>query len=328
MRNFFSCNRLSVFWIGNVVKFGGPTKENMHHPTAETPIPTSYSFSITREDISFFSARPVTSSRIEIVCIEEGAGILITGENSIPFTSGDVIMTGTHLCHQYKLNEAFTGTKRNSVKVSVLRFRPDFWGETFLNLNENAHMKVLLDKTNLGIMPDADTGNAVRGLLTQMMGAAGTGRIVLLLEILYRISVSTELRFLSARQGFVKHDDLDRIERVYQFSRANFNRRIDLEEIAAVAFVSPNSFCRFFKSRAQKTYSRFLIELRIKHACYLLTETSLCGKKICMESGFNNFSNFHKYFKAFTGKSPMEYQKEFRSVSLFAKGFTLNKSAI
>src|SRR5882757_6594942 len=125
----------------------------MGHPAVALPFQASYSFSTTIEDHSFFSARAVTSSRIEIVCIEEGAGVLITGKDRVSFKSGDVIMTGTHLCHQYKLDEAFAGKMRNRVKVSVLRFLPDFWGETFLNLNETVYIKMLLDKADLGIMP-------------------------------------------------------------------------------------------------------------------------------------------------------------------------------
>jgi len=266
------------------------------------------------EDHSFFSSRPVTSSRIEIVCIEEGAGVLITGKDRVSFRSGDILMTGTHLCHQYKLDEVCA---RSKVRVSVLRFVPDFWGDTFLNLNENAYIKVLLEKANLGIMPTGQTRVVVRELMAQLMSASGTGKIILLLEILHKTSISNELKFLSSRQDFPHHDELDRMEKIYTYSRNNFYRKIDLEEIAAVAYVSPNSFCRFFKSRAKKTYSRFLIELRVRHACQLLIESRLCAKRICVESGFNNFSNFHKCFKEITGKSPIEYQKEFKSVALF-----------
>ncbi|MHA4808422.1 AraC family transcriptional regulator [Flavitalea flava] len=304
---------------------------------ATKPLPAAYSFSTTIEDFSFFAARAVTSSRIEIVCIEEGSGFIITGNDRTPFKNGDVIMTGTHLCHQYKLNDTYGGVDRDKVKVAVLRFVPDFWGDTFLNLNENTFIKVLLDKANLGIMPDPHTCTIVRDLLGEMMTASGTGKIILLLEILNKVSVSGKLTFLSVSQDFSSLREpsslrnlsdqygMDRLERVYKYSRANFHRRIDLEEIAAVAYVSPNSFCRWFKSKAQKTYSRYLIELRVRHACHLLVESSLCAKKICTESGFNNFSNFHKCFKEYTGKSPVEYQKKFKPVPLYAQTFSINK---
>ncbi|HEY9342264.1 MAG TPA: helix-turn-helix domain-containing protein, partial [Hanamia sp.] len=103
----------------------------------------------------------------------------------------------------------------------------------------------------------------------------------------------------------------ERINAIYEYSIKNFRRKIQLEEIAEVANISPNSFCRYFKSRTRKTYSQFLIELRVGHACKLLIENNQCLKRLCYESGFNNFTSFHKYFKTITGKSPLIYQKEF-----------------
>jgi transcriptional regulator GlxA family with amidase domain len=105
------------------------------------------------------------------------------------------------------------------------------------------------------------------------------------------------------------HPDHERVSIIYEYSLRHFHRAIHLEEIAAVANISPNSFCRFFKSRTQKTYSRFLLELRVGHACKLLIENNLNIKQICFESGFNNFTGFYKYFKLITGKSPLGYQK-------------------
>jgi len=102
-----------------------------------------------------------------------------------------------------------------------------------------------------------------------------------------------------------------RINLIYDYSIRHFRRPIQLEEIAAVANISPNSFCRFFKSRTRKTYSRFLLELRVGHACKLLIENNLSIKQLCYESGFNNFTSFYKYFKLITGKSPLGYQREF-----------------
>lgn len=101
----------------------------------------------------------------------------------------------------------------------------------------------------------------------------------------------------------------ERVNTIYDYSLRHFRRTILLEEIAAVANMSPHSFCRFFKSQTRKTYSRFLLELRVGHACKLLVENDLCIKQICYESGFNNFTGFYKYFKLITGKSPLRYQK-------------------
>lgn len=84
-----------------------------------------------------------------------------------------------------------------------------------------------------------------------------------------------------------------------------------MEEMASVANISPNSFCRYFKSRTRKTYTQFISEIRVGHACKLLIEDSMNVKQICYESGFHNFASFHKHFKMITGKSPLTYQKSY-----------------
>lgn len=251
---------------------------------------------------------------MEIVCIEEGAGVFIAGDEQTSFTSGDVVMTGRRLCHQYKLDPVYSGEMRDRVKVSVVRFLPDFWGETFLNLHENASLKVLIGNADRGIMPDEVTCETIKALMIRMRTAENTGKIILLLDMLFRMSISKGLRFLSSGKDSLHPGETDKLDRVLQFSGENFLRKIGLEEVAGVAYISPHSFCRWFKVRTKKTFSRYLIELRVRHACRLLTEGRLNAKNICADSGFNTFSNFHKCFKEVMGKSPMEYQREVRGL--------------
>jgi transcriptional regulator GlxA family with amidase domain len=114
--------------------------------------------------------------------------------------------------------------------------------------------------------------------------------------------------------GF-RHDfeaaENDRINNIYNYSISNFKRKIQLADVAEIAKVSPNSFCRYFKSRTGKTYSQFINEIRVGTACKLLIENRISVKEICYQSGFHNFASFHKYFKEITGKSPLNYQKEY-----------------
>jgi transcriptional regulator GlxA family with amidase domain len=117
-----------------------------------------------------------------------------------------------------------------------------------------------------------------------------------------------------ASMGFqhnFQESEKDRINAIYNYTIANFKKKISLEEIAAVANISPNSFCKFFKSRSRKTYSRFINEIRVGNACKLLINNQLNVKEICYDSGFYNFASFHKYFKEITGKSPLSYQKTY-----------------
>jgi len=265
---------------------------------------------ITEEDYSFFSAGAPATSGIEIVYIEEGSGVFISGDERTVLGSGDIIMTGAQLNRQYSLDVQYGREMRDRVRVYVIRFMPDFLGETFLNLLENGQIRLLLRNADRGIMPDAANRGVIQDLMMRMFRAEGVGRIILLLEILSTMSTSGELRYLTTGRRGMHPEEAVRLERVHQFSREHFSRRIGLEEIAAVAYVSPNSFCRWFKMRTNKTFSRYLIELRVRHACSMLAGSRYCAKRICSDSGFNSFSNFHKCFRDVMGKSPLEYQRE------------------
>ncbi|HMR17810.1 MAG TPA: helix-turn-helix domain-containing protein, partial [Sphingobacterium sp.] len=80
------------------------------------------------------------------------------------------------------------------------------------------------------------------------------------------------------------------------------------------ANMSPNAFCRYFKSQTQKNFSHFVNEIRVGHARKLLQNKDLTISQICYESGFQSMSNFSKFFKRYNGKSPLAYRKTLFSI--------------
>ena len=91
----------------------------------------------------------------------------------------------------------------------------------------------------------------------------------------------------------------------------NFEREISLEEVAEIANMTPNAFCRFFKLRTRKTFSDFLNDVRIGHACRMLQNNEKSVLEICFSSGFNNVSNFNRQFKRRMKMSPSVYLRQF-----------------
>jgi AraC-like DNA-binding protein len=198
--------------------------------------------------------------------------------------------------------------------VRVAHFRENFWGERFLNLPENKLIKLTLEKARRGIQLTGRLKYEVAKLIENALFSEGSRRIILLIEILTCISkcehkVLSSVGFSHSCRGMDADDD--RINKIYEYSLSNFREKISLKEIAEVANMSENSFCRYFKSRTRKTFMQFLIEIRVGHACKLLIENKMNIKQIYYESGFNNVTSFHKYFKIITGKSPLMYQRQF-----------------
>ncbi len=74
------------------------------------------------------------------------------------------------------------------------------------------------------------------------------------------------------------------------------------------------SFCKYFKPRANKTFTRFVNEIRIGHARKLLLEDNLNISEIGYECGFSTLSNFNKQFKSIVNMPPHEYRKLFLKI--------------
>lgn len=272
------------------------------------------SFSVRRDLVPHVNNKWHYHTEVELIHFKKGEGTQFIGDSIKRFKAGDVVLVGSNLPHYWRFDDIFfEENPKVSADVRVSHFNENFWGAQFLSLPENNHIKVLLEKARRGLQVTGKTRQQVAEILERLLTAEGSDRIILLIEALSAIALCKQPQTLSS-MGFkpdLAEPESDRINAIYEYSIKNFRRKIQLEEIAEVANISPNSFCRYFKSRTRKTYSQFLIELRVGHACKLLIENNHSIKWLCYESGFNNFTSFHKYFKMITGKSPLAYQKEF-----------------
>lgn len=273
------------------------------------------SFSIRRDLVPHVNNHWHYHEEVELIHFKQGAGTQFVGDSIKRFSINNVVLIGENLPHFWRFDDGYFDNFNSQADVRVVHFNKKFLGEQFLELPENNKIKTLLETGKRGIQVEGYASYKVAGLLEDMLEAEGADRIILLIQALSVISKCNDLKELSSvgfRHSYKKIEN-ERINAIYDFSIKNFKRKISLDEISLVANISPHSFCRYFKSSTNKTFSKFLLELKVGHACRLLIENKLSIKQICFESGFNNFASFHKYFKMIKGKSPGIYQREFKS---------------
>ena len=106
-------------------------------------------------------------------------------------------------------------------------------------------------------------------------------------------------------------DEGKRMSDIFQYSMENFHKEVTLHDVANIANMTPNAFCRYFKQRTNKTFVNFLIDIRIGNACKLLAKNNdLSVTEISYKSGFNNLANFNRKFKSVKGVTPSDYKKK------------------
>lgn len=276
-----------------------------------------HSFSSRQDLVPNINNRLHYHPQLELIHFVEGKGTQFIGDSIKRFNSGDLILVGSNLPHYWRYDNLYSHENpKLTAESRVVHFNEDFWGEAFLNLPENKIFRVLFEKAKRGIQIKGKTKVRVAELMQKLLYTEGPERIMILMDCLLCIANSVNISLLSS-VGFkydAEEDENDRMTLIYEYTLANYKRRIQLEEIAEVAHISPNSFCRYFKSKTRKTYSQFLLEIKIGQACKMLIESNLSIKELCYECGFNNFSSFHKYFKIITGLSPLSYKKEINPV--------------
>lgn len=244
---------------------------------------------------------------IEMVFVKGGSGKRHIGNHLSYYQTGDLVLIGSMLPHT-----GFTDRLTGNESETIIQFSMDCLGEGFFQAKEMQDIQQLLERAKSGIAFHGKAKEEIGARMEKLVTLDNFAKLIELLCILQDMAWAEEYEILNA-SGYsfeVVSTDNDRINVIYDYVQANFQNVIPLEEIAAIANMTVPSFCRYFKRISGKKFTRFVNEIRIVHACKLLTEQQLSISNISFESGFNNFSHFNRLFKNITGKSPSAYRKQ------------------
>ena len=241
----------------------------------------------------------------ELIMIAGGTGTAMIGDFVGEYKTGDIYFIGSNIPHSFR--------KRHHKMIGdavVAHFKQDVFGESFFLLPEIKNMRTFLHKSD-ALQLTNKLKREVSALLLPMENAKGFERINLLLQALQKMSTSSSYSRLTQDFSSPDNNINPAIEKIIEYSFKHYLEPITLEQVAAIAEMSIPTFCRFFKKNIKKTYFNFLQDLRISHACKLLTNTSKPVMDCCYESGYNSWAHFSKQFKQIKQITPSMYRREF-----------------
>ncbi|SHK00381.1 AraC family transcriptional regulator [Pseudozobellia thermophila] len=253
----------------------------------------------------------------QISYIAEGEGTRFVGDHVHNFTVGDLVLTGPNLPHLWRSDAPyFEPDSTLNTRGLVIYFDHDLLSGSLLEREEFYTINKLIENAYRGIEFYGDTPGQIYKLLLEIADERGFKRIIKLLEILDILANSKEYTLLASPSytNSFKGGDSEKMSMVYDYVMSNFKNRISLDEVAGMLNMTTSSFCRYFKPRANKTFTRFVNEIRIGHARKLLLEDNFNISQISYECGFNALSNFNRQFKAITELSPHEYRQMFLEI--------------
>ncbi|HSJ67306.1 MAG TPA: AraC family transcriptional regulator [Anditalea sp.] len=251
-------------------------------------------------------------SEYQIMTIIEGSGTYFIGDAFGNFNSGDTFIIGSNLPHFFRSNSEYyqPGSVLRSRNISIL-FSLDAIGENFKKLPELHQINKLLEKSNSGLILKGNSKERLLKASKKITKKEGFDKYIYLFKILNDLSHSDDIEILShiTYENSTKFADTDKASAVINFLIENFSKDITLSDAADVANLSVNAFCRYFKKHTRKTFSQFLNEIRIGHACRQLVEDELSIKEVAFNVGYYNISYFNRQFKAITHCTPSQYHK-------------------
>ncbi|MEO8853957.1 MAG: AraC family transcriptional regulator [Ginsengibacter sp.] len=253
----------------------------------------------------------------EMNYVIESFGKRIVGDNISNFSSGDFVLMNSNLPHiWYNDPLYFKESNLAPAKAIVTYFDPNFLIELTNDNRFTLKIAALLEKAKRGVRFFGNTQQKAVKKLDEILNKNPLERVADFLEIINIFLESDEYECLASigYQHSFNQKDTQRMNNVYQYIIKNFSEPISLQQIASVANLTPPAFCNFFKKRTQKSFTEFLNELRVGHACKLLENQELTIADVCFQSGYQNMTHFNNFFKKITKKTPSQYRKEYISL--------------
>ena len=242
---------------------------------------------------------------IQISLIVSGRGTLFAVDGIHPFRPGDLFLIGGGNPHFFR-----SQPDGPCHMVSVF-FTREAFGDGFFDTPELTELRPVLDKATASYRLTSHRKQA-RTFMLELPDAGSFDRFILLLRLLKTLSGSRMEPVSEGASGRrISSAEGQRLQSVFEFATRNFREEMRLEQVAALAHLTPNAFCRFFKQRTRKTFFRFLTELRIEHSRQLLAgNREMPIGEVARASGFNSITRFNRQFRELCGCTPGEFRKK------------------
>ena len=119
-----------------------------------------------------------------------------------------------------------------------------------------------------------------------------------------------EITISYEKAAHLKRQDENRpIRLVRQYVAEHYREPLTLEQVSAVAELSPAYLSTVFKKDTGMTFLEYLSKIRMEAAKRLLKETNRTVADICGLVGYNDVRYFTKTFTKYSGLKPNEYRK-------------------
>ncbi|UXX79364.1 AraC family transcriptional regulator [Reichenbachiella carrageenanivorans] len=243
----------------------------------------------------------------EINVVLHTDGTRIIGDSKEGFRKNDIALVGPNLLH------AWRSEKQQGVRVITIQFSKELFEFNLLKKEGMQSISKLLEDSKQGIIFKKRDFIEIKNKILALIDLFDFRGFIAFLELLHTMSKSDYRLALSSTPYLSDFEDSvdNRIEKVCHYISQHFDKKIAIEEAANIINLSPSAFSHYFKRYTYRSFTEYLLDIRLKKACQLLIESDTPIAIIHAKCGFTNASNFNRIFKKAKALTPRAYRQKF-----------------
>lgn len=247
---------------------------------------------------------------IQLTLVLEGEGRVVVGDYVGDFGPGDIYLIGSEQPHVFKnYPDYYESDSQLTVRSLSLFFQTVTFGSALNTLPEMKSIRDLLQRSECGILVTVKDPERFKDIFEGLLVKESYSRLIDFYALLGHLVLANSLDTLASQSSSaVTESDGVRLKKIIHLAMQEFTRPIPLEEAAELAGLSKSAFCRYFKKHTRMSFTQFLHETRVGHACYLLQQKEEYSiREVARLSGFGNISHFNRTFKEVIEMTPKQF---------------------
>lgn len=255
----------------------------------------------------------------ELTLITGSSGTRIVGDSVEKYTDWDLVLVGPYLVHKWDGDDKPTEDQQ-PCRVLTLQFGMHDFDHAFFSKTSFFKLKQLLQASSRGIAFDATTFEKAKELLIELTYQSDMASVIIFFQLLDWLSQATDVRYLSS-EGYTEEAILNsgtRLKIVNDYILQHFsNPKLRISDVARQVNLTRSAFSHFFKKSTNRSFTEFVLDIRLGYAGKLLINSDAQIGNIAFESGFHNLTNFNRAFKKHFGTTPKNFRKIYQDKNQF-----------
>jgi len=250
----------------------------------------------------------------ELVYVEEGQLVEVSGEQTHYLSAGDVIFHKPNVFHR-TIKPDHTKIKAYDISFQcpsrAMDFFKDYKGTLSATSQQIARLLVEEGKRSFVPYSTPKGDNTIAVKKDAPVGGQQMYRIyleALLINILREQSSKQPLPVFASKDDFQKKFHTEIVE----YLKGKLYVSLSLEDLQKHFNYSNTFLCTKFKEQAGESIMQCYNRLKIEEACRLMQQAEATLADISARLGFNNPYYFSRVFKRIKGVAPSEYRKHMR----------------